>query len=146
LANHTAPEIGRQKRTELAAQWIWRDHQAMPLADELRQTLAAAVDRIIPEDDFPGAWAAGVGEYIARLLAGDFRDRAGEFERGLVELDGEAVKHFGKGFAALTSEEQDQILAGAEKSQPQFFDLLVTLSSPGEWLDMIQRLRAFPVL
>ena len=36
-------------------------------------TLRAMVDRLIPPDDFPGGWEAGVGDYLARQLSGDLR-------------------------------------------------------------------------
>jgi len=45
----------------------------MRLTEELQQTLRAAVDRIIPPDDYPGAWQSGVGYYLARQFEGDLR-------------------------------------------------------------------------
>lgn len=45
--------------------------QAFLTADEAR-FLAAAVDRLIPQDDWPSASQAGVVTYIDRQLAGDF--------------------------------------------------------------------------
>ena len=45
----------------------------MRLTEELQQTLRAAVDRIIPPDDYPGAWQSGVGYYLARQFGGDLR-------------------------------------------------------------------------
>jgi gluconate 2-dehydrogenase gamma chain len=49
--------------------------------------LRAAVDRLIPPDEFPGAADAGVVDYIDRQLAGPFGEgartyRAGPFQPG----------------------------------------------------------------
>jgi choline dehydrogenase-like flavoprotein len=43
----------------------------MRLTGEQQQTLRAAVDRIIPPDDYPGAWQSGVGDYLARQFEGN---------------------------------------------------------------------------
>ena len=45
----------------------------MRLTKQQQQTLRAAVDRIIPPDDYPGAWQSGVGDYLARQFEGDLR-------------------------------------------------------------------------
>jgi len=36
------------------------------LTEVQQQTLRAVVNRIIPADDYPGAWEAGIGHYVAR--------------------------------------------------------------------------------
>jgi hypothetical protein len=100
-----------------------------------QETLAAAANRIIPEDDFPSAWKAGAGEYISRILAGDLRDRAEEFERGLAGLDAEAIARSGQSFSSLKPETQDEILRSVETAWPQFFELLVTLVSESYYTD-----------
>lgn len=38
----------------------------MKLNESQQRTLRAAVDRIIPADDYPSAWQAGVGDYLAQ--------------------------------------------------------------------------------
>jgi gluconate 2-dehydrogenase gamma chain len=73
------------------------------------ETLRAAVTRIIPADDFPDAWEAGVGVYIQRLLAGDARHLAPWFAAGLDALDAEARAGDGCAFAALPAEGQDHL-------------------------------------
>ena len=107
----------------------------MGFSDAQKATLAAAANRIIPEDDFPGAWEAGAGEYIQRILAGDLHDRAEEFERGLAGLEAEAMARSGRSFASLEPQTQDEILRAVEISWPGFFDLLVTLVSEGYYSD-----------
>jgi hypothetical protein len=40
------------------------------------RTLQALVDRIIPPDDYPSAWQAGVGNFLQGILEKDLKDRA----------------------------------------------------------------------
>ena len=107
----------------------------MGFSNAQEETLAAAANRIIPEDDFPNAWAAGAGEYISRILAGDLRDRAEEFERGLAGLEAEAMARSGQSFSSLKAEAQNEILRSVEASWPKFFELLVTLVSESYYTD-----------
>ena len=106
-------------------------------------TLRAALDRIIPPDDFPGAWDAGVGDYIARQLDGDLRAWAGAFEAGLRSLDAEA-RRTGAPFAALPTTRQDALLGCIERGEVRtkwstapdaFFARLVQLTAEGYYGD-----------
>jgi gluconate 2-dehydrogenase gamma chain len=78
-------------------------------------TLHALVDRIIPPDDFPGGWDAGVGAYLERQLAGDLQPWIETYRAGLDALDGEAVAVVGAPFAALGPEAQDILLGQVER-------------------------------
>lgn len=62
------------------------------LTELLQQTLRAAVDRIIPPDDYPGTWDAGIGDYLARQFEGDLTLQLDIFTAGLdgLEADFEA--------------------------------------------------------
>src|SRR6185295_11513359 len=113
-----------------------------------RQTgiLRAAVDRILPPDEDPGAWDAGAGEYLACLLAGDLLPLRELVLAGLDALDAEAAARFGPGFAALDPERQDGLLRDVEKgvvraewSVPpeRFFDLLVRTTAEGFYSDPV---------
>jgi len=88
----------------------------MPMKFTLQQqaTLRAAVDRIIPPDDYPGAWDAGVGDYLARQFEGDLQPLLPTYCAGLDALDGEAAARFGAPFAALETEQQDAVLQHLE--------------------------------
>jgi hypothetical protein len=112
--------------------------------DEMRKTLAAAIDRIIPEDDYLGAFAAEAGDYIERILAGDLKHRASGFAEGLASLDAEANARFGQGFALLTAANQDTILSAVESgvvttvwqtAPREFFRLLLELTAEGYYSD-----------
>jgi len=75
------------------------------------EVLRALVDRMIPADDVPGGWEAGVGDYLARLFAGDLAAQALPYALGLDALDAEAAAAHGCGFVELADERQDALLA-----------------------------------
>ena len=107
------------------------------------ETLRAAVDRIIPADEAPSGWEAGVGDYFAQLLT-----REGRFlrptQQGLDALDAEAQAMESRAFAALTPEVQDAVLARVEAGDvrtdwpspaPAFFRRLVSQAMEGYYAD-----------
>jgi hypothetical protein len=117
--------------------------QVQPTETQLR-TLHAALDRIIPADDSPGASDAGVANYILRQLNGDLRSSAKLLLNGLTALDGEAVARFGKPLADIAESDQDQLLtlleAGEVKttwpSDPRgYFNFIVRLAMEGFYSD-----------
>jgi Gluconate 2-dehydrogenase subunit 3 len=77
-------------------------------------TLRALVDRIIPPDDFPGGWDAGVGDYLARQFERDLRELVDMYRAGLDALEAEAHAAQGAGFAALGPAHQDVLLQCVE--------------------------------
>lgn len=52
--------------------------------------LRAAIDRIIPPDDFPGGWDAGVGKFFAQLLTTETQHLLA-YQRGLNRIRAEVV-------------------------------------------------------
>jgi gluconate 2-dehydrogenase gamma chain len=105
-----------------------------------RATIEAAMARIIPTDDQPGAREAGTIDFLDRYLSGlDFiyakPDGSGfeklqgkhadawkrrieiirsKYVEGIRELDCRSRSQFGAEFVRLTCEQQDRILAGME--------------------------------
>jgi hypothetical protein len=77
-------------------------------------TLRALVDRIIPPDDFPSGWEAGVGEYLARQFERDLRSHVAIYQAGLDALEAEARACVGASFANLDSDAQDALLRRIE--------------------------------
>jgi len=73
-------------------------------------TLRALIDRIIPTDDFPGGWEAGVGEYLDRQFAGDLCHLLDWYRAGLDALEVEARMTAGVNFAELAPAAQDELL------------------------------------
>ncbi|HEY8599549.1 MAG TPA: gluconate 2-dehydrogenase subunit 3 family protein [Thermomicrobiales bacterium] len=99
-------------------------------------TLRAAIDRIIPPDQFPGGWEVGVGDYFARQFTGDLAAFVGRYTVGLDALDALARQGDTIPFAALPTAAQDQLLAQIEADVyggelAQFFALLVTHAMEG---------------
>lgn len=115
----------------------------LPLTELQAETLRAAVDRILPADDAPSGWEAGVGDYFAHLLT-----REPQFlfptQQGLDALEGEARAAEGAGFAALTPHTQDALLTRAEAGDVRtdwpvpavgFFRRLVSQAMEGYYAD-----------
>ncbi len=75
----------------------------------------AAIDRIIPEDEWPGGWAGGVGSYLRR--AGPELHWAGP---GLTRLIDTLDRH---DFGALPITDQDAVLDGLEQDPESAADL-----------------------
>ena len=108
-------------------------------------TVEAAMARIIPTDDQPGAREAGTVEFVDRYLSGiDFiyakpdgsgfekleGERAEAWQRridvvrekyaeGVEELDRRSREQFDDDFVRLTDEQRDQILAAMERPEQQ---------------------------
>jgi gluconate 2-dehydrogenase gamma chain len=106
-----------------------------------RDTLEAAMERIIPTDDAPGAREAGTIEWLDRYLSGidfihakpdgsGFLTLAGKeaqawtarnealrerYADGVEELDRLGRERFGSDFRALEGEDQDVVLAELER-------------------------------
>jgi len=84
------------------------------LTEPQRAALRALVDRIIPADDFPGGWDAGVGDYLDRQFAADLSHVVDLYRGGLDALDVEARTAAGVSFAALAPAAQDELLRRVE--------------------------------
>jgi hypothetical protein len=86
----------------------------MMLTEQQLATLRALVDRIIPADDFPSGWQAGVGDYLAHAFERDLSPQLDRYRAGLDALDAEAQAHTGARFATLDAEPQDALLRRIE--------------------------------
>lgn len=116
----------------------------MPTPPIDEPVLRALLDRLIPADDYPGAWEAGCGEYLKRLLATDRAGQAPEVAAGLSALDDEAQALYRRGFAELGPAEQDGIISAAERGAavgrwpipaPAFIRLMAELAAEGYYSD-----------
>jgi len=84
------------------------------LSELQHATLRALVDRIIPADDFPSGWQAGVGDYLARQFERDLHPQLDRYRAGLDALDAEAQAGTGAHFAELDAAQQDALLRRVE--------------------------------
>lgn len=89
------------------------------LTEAERETLRALVDRLIPADDFPGGWDAGVGDYLDRQFATDLQPWVETYRVGLDALDAESREVAGMQFAQLTPSAQDDLLRRVERGEVQ---------------------------
>ena len=116
----------------------------MILNPACQTALQAAANRIIPADDYPNAWDAGVGSYLEHQFQTDLQKSIPTYEMGLTSLDAEANAQFGVAFAALTEAQQDELLRLVEAGEVQadwavsprhFFSMLVQHVSEGYYCD-----------
>ena len=95
--------------------------------------LRSLMNRIIPQDDFPDAWEAGVGNYLAGQFERDLRSQVETYHLGLEALEAESQAFARKSFTELDTSAQDVILSRLEAGQ-------VTLSwlvNPTEFFHMV---------
>ena len=93
--------------------------------------LRSAINRIIPADDFPSGWDAGVGNFFAQLLTTETQYLFA-YQQGLNQIEAEAFLMFRSKFAALEPEQQDILLA---RTEADFFNLLVSQTMEGFYSD-----------
>ena len=108
------------------------------------ETLRAVIDCLIPPDDFPGAYEAGVCDYIERLFRTDLAAQTDFFRAGIEGIEAEARVRFNARFADLTPDQQISTLAAVESgdvqatwsiSPAQFFEMLVNTTAEGYYSD-----------
>ena len=85
--------------------------------EQQQQTLHAAIDRIIPADEFPGGVEAGVCDYLLRQLGADLAHMATDYARFVNALNAEAQAAQGMDFAALGEAQQDALLTWVEQGE-----------------------------
>jgi hypothetical protein len=79
--------------------------------------LEALVDTLIPPDDYPGGWEAGVGDYLARGFSGHLAVFVETYRKCLAVLDGEAAARHGKSFGQLASPERTALLEALDRGE-----------------------------
>ncbi len=100
-------------------------------------TLTAAVDRMIPRDEDPGALDANVPEYIDRMLQSEAMQTTRQnFVPGLAAVERRADRLFKKPFATCTTAQQDEVLTifknSPEKSgEARWYEMFVVLVLEG---------------
>lgn len=100
-------------------------------------TLSAAVDRLLPKDEDPGALDANVPEYIDRILqTPEIKKLKDDFVPGLGALERRAQRMFKVGFAQATPAQQDELLAIFKESdersgEARWYEILISLTMEG---------------
>jgi len=94
------------------------DAAAALFTDDEIALLDEIADTILPETDTPGAKAAGVGPFIALMVADTYTERDQQvFRDGLRALDDEARARFGVGFVAASPAERVGLLERLDAEQ-----------------------------
>jgi hypothetical protein len=108
LVGQIAAPLARALAAEAAPGFSATQTQFTP---DQRALVSAVSERIIPTTDTPGAIAAGVPAFIEMMLADSYApgDRD-DFLHGLGIVEGHARFRYKNPFAALSPDEQDQIL------------------------------------
>jgi hypothetical protein len=106
--------------------------QRYPVAGENMTLLAEIADVILPDTDSPGAKAAGVEQFIVRVLRDchPYHEQA-EFYRGLELLKLECQRRFSKPFGELGGPEKNEIVLHAARQQRDFFARIRQLTIAG---------------
>ena len=108
------------------------------------QTLQTLVDTIIPEDDYPSGWEAGVGDYLLRQLESDLENCLSLYRDWLDALEIEAEKVFQRSFASLDLKARTSLLEAIEQGdiksdwrvdQAGFFATIVEHCTEGFYAD-----------
>ena len=108
------------------------------------ETLRAVIDCLIPPDDFPGAYDAGVCDYLERLFQTDLAAQAESFFAGIDGIEAEALERFNKPFTKLTPDQKLATLAAIESADVKtpwpispslFFEMLVNTTAEGYYSD-----------
>ncbi len=112
--------------------------------DAQMRCLRATLDTIIPPDDFPGAWEAGVGDYLQRQMQGDLAEMLPACRAWLDCLDAEAKASHSRDFAGLSHDERRALLESVEKADLKthwsleaggFFRQIVEVCAEGYYSD-----------
>jgi glucoside 3-dehydrogenase (cytochrome c) hitch-hiker subunit len=103
--------------------------------------LEAIVERIIPRTDTPGAVDAGVHTFIDTMMAEFYQEKEKTaFREGLKTVAADAKAAYGKSFANLTPEQQDELLTkydeeafgeNKKEGEPHFFRTIKELTILG---------------
>lgn len=115
-----------------------------PLQEKL---VAEVADVIIPATSTPGAKAAGVENFILRVIRDCYVPKDQEaFFAGLDRLDKNAVSRFGKAFSALSVDQKNTIVSDAVTGDKDFFQLLKSLTITGYFTSEVGATQALDYL
>lgn len=103
--------------------------------------VTAMADHILPRTDTPGALDVGVPAFIDKMLAGFYTDKErGIIRTGLATVAADAKAKHGMGFAALTPDQQVEMMKGYDRAayttppangDPHFFRFIKELTVTG---------------
>lgn len=109
--------------------------------------IAEIADVIIPSTDTPGAKAAGVEQFIVRVVRDCYAyNEQQEFYRSLEKLRAEVQKRFSKSFQELDAEQKSAMLKHASAQLKGFFQRIRQLAVVGYFTSEIGATKALEYL
>ena len=120
---------------------------SITVTPEQEALLAEVADIIIPTTDTPGAKAAGVEQFIIRVMRDCFvKKQQTTFYAGLAKLDADSRASNGKGFMELDAESKNAALKQCSINHKSFFKLLRELTVAGYFTSEIGATKALNYL
>jgi len=120
---------------------------SVPVSAEQQMLLADVADTIIPTTDTPGAKAAGVEQFIMRVMRDCFqKDEQERFYAGLAKVDADSKTVHGKGFADLDASEKNDMVKRATVNNREFFREMKQLTVAGYFTSEIGATKALEYL
>lgn len=120
---------------------------SVPVSAEQQKLLAEVADVIIPTTDTPGAKAAGVEQFIVRVIRDCYvRIEQENFYSGLAKLDADSRAAHGKGFAKLDEAKKNDMIKKAADNNKAFFKLMKQLTAVGYFTSEIGATKALEYL
>jgi len=109
--------------------------------------LAEVADTIIPITDTPGAKAAGVEQFIVRVMRDCYQwEDQQQFYAGLGRLDSASKASHGKGFAELDAAARTELLTKFASAEKAFFTQMKHLTVAGYFTSEIGATKALAYL
>jgi hypothetical protein len=120
---------------------------SVPVDAEQQKLLAEVADIIIPTTDTPGAKAAGVEQFIIRVMRDCYqREEQEKFYAGLAKLEADSKATHGKGFAELDEPKRIGMVRKATEDNKAFFKLMKQLTVAGYFTSEIGATKALEYL
>ena len=103
------------------------------------ETLKSLAHRIVPQDDYPGAWESGAESFLTRFFTDDLKSLE-TCLNGLIDLENEAIFRSNSSFHLMQEAQQEALLKDIERgvietswltSPASFFTMMVNLISEG---------------
>lgn len=89
------------------------------LDDEMWEAYHALADRVVPADEFPGAWEAGAREFLSKQLGSDLSYLREPVVRAIDAVNTAAQRYEEACFADLDGTRQDAIIEALEESDDE---------------------------
>ncbi len=126
---------------------VLNEGPSVEVSEAQTQLLAEVADIIIPTTDTPGAKAAGVEQFIIRVLRDCYlKEDQEKFYNGLAKLEADSRKSQGKGFVDIDTAGKTEVLQNATKSNKAWFKEMKQFTVTGYFISEIGASQALEYL